>query len=229
MAEASRVDVAAILNEASALAGAHPYSFIAAAVANIAFGTWIDSQLWSWNETLALYSVAAGFTGVLQYLVLRRILGGASDRDRMAAIRAPLIAVVIHMLAGIVVGAAFLLLLLPGLYLAGRLSPAVGVAVAEHRGLAESIGESWRRTRPAWRPLLLVQALLLAPLLGFLGLVVAGLYLEWGIITSDDPSIEAALLGNLATGIMAMAGWAVAGAAYRLTAPDPERLDQVFA
>lgn len=229
MTEASRVDVATILNEASALVGTNPLSFIAAAGANIAFGTWLDTQPWSWSVMLPLYAAAAAFAGILQYLVLRRALGTASGKGRMAAIRASLIAVLIHLFAWVAVGAAYLLLLVPGLYLAGRLAPAVGVAVVEHRGVAESIGESWRRTRRAWRPLLLVQALLLLPLLGLFGLVTAGTYLEWGIITSEDPSIESALLGNVATGAMALAGWAVAGAAYRLTAPDSDRLDQVFA
>ncbi|WP_343519081.1 hypothetical protein [Sphingomonas sp.] len=229
MAEASRVDVAAILNEASALVGASPLSFLAAACANIALGTWIDTQIFSWNATLALYAAAAGFAGVLQYLVLRRVLGTASDGRRIAAIRAPVVAVTLHLLAWMVVGAAYVLLLVPGLYLAGRLSPAVGIAVVEQRGLAGSIGESWRRTRRAWRPLLLVQALLLVPLLGLFGLIVAGVYLEWGAITSDDPSLVTSLLGNLATGVMALGGWAVAGAVYRLTAPDSVGLDQVFA
>lgn len=229
MGEASRIDLAALLNEASALVGANPFSFAAAACANIAFGTWMDMQPWSWNETLAIYSAAAAFAGLLQYFVLRRALGVEGDSGRVAAIRLPLIAMMLHLLGWLVVGAAYILLVMPGLYLAGRLSPAVAIVAAERRGLVQSVAESWRRTRRAWWPLLLAQALLLLPLLGLIGLVVLGTYLEWGIITTEDPSVEGALLGNLASGTMALGGWAIAGAAYRLTVPDPGRLDEVFA
>lgn len=229
MAEAPRIDLAALLNEASALAGANPFGFVIAACANVGFGTWADMQPWSWNAGLAIYAAAAALAGLLQYFVLRRALGVQGNPGRNAAIRLPLTAVTLHLLGWLVVGAAYLLLVVPGLYLAGRLSPAVAIVAAERRGLVRSVVESWRRTRRAWWPLLLAQALLLFPLLGFLGLVALGTYLEWGILSSDQSSIAGALLGNLATGAMAMAGWAIAGAAYRLTVPDPGGLEEVFA
>lgn len=230
MVEAARVDTAAILNEASGLVGAYPFSFLGIAGINLAFGTWLDMQpASSWNAILLSFAAGTVFAGIVQYAILRRVLDTGADGSWVSAIRTLLVAVTIYLLVTLVVGAGYLLLLIPGLYLAARLSPAIGLAVVERRGVVESIGESWRRSRPAWRALLLVQGLLLLPLVGLSALVVAGTHLEWGFFTSEDTSFESALLGNLTISAMAMAAWATGGAAYRLTIPGAREIDQVFA
>lgn len=226
LAEAVRLDLAAILSGASALVGAHPWAFAIAVIPYVALGTWWDMQEWTtWQEWLLTSGVFAVLGGLLQYLVLQRAL--APGRGRRLLV--PLIAVTVHLLAWTVGSAASLLLLFPGFYLAGRLSAAAGVAIAEREGVVASLILSWRRTRASWWPMLLVQAILVVPLLAVLGLALVMIYGEWGTLNTEETSLEVALLGNLLFGVVAVATWAVNGAAYRLTAPELHSDEDIFA
>lgn len=224
----SRLDLASILTEASALAGRHPFAFALAALAYVTLGTWSELQVETWNETIIQIVAITLVAGLLQYLVLQRILGPAQDRGHIRAIFVPVVAVTLHFLAWLVIGVAYLLLLFPGLYLAGRVSAAVGVAIVEREGLVASLVHSWRRTRAGWWPLLLAHAILLVPLIALIGLGVGLTLLEWGTLDTDETSIEVALLSNAMFGVMTAAGWAVSGAAYRLTAPHDGAIDEIF-
>ena len=228
LAEAVRLDLAAILSGASALVGAHPWAFAITVIPYIALGTWWDMQEWTnWQEWLLTSGVFAVFGGVLQYLVLQYALAPAPGHGRRFLVL--LVAVTVHLLAWTVGSAASLLLLFPGFYLAGRLSAAPGVAIAEREGVVASLILSWRRTRASWWPLLLVQAILVVPLLAVLGLVFIVIYGEWGMLNTEETALEIALLSNLLFGAVAVATWAVNGAAYRLTAPELHRDEDIFA
>lgn len=223
-----RLDLAAILAGASMLIGAHPVAFAAAAIPYVALGTWWDMQEWTaWEEWLLTSIAFAVLGGLLQYLLLQRALMPARSGGRRLLV--PLVAVIVHVLAWGAGSAASLLLLVPGFYLAGRLSAAAGVAISEREGVVMSLVLSWRRTRASWWPLLLVQAILVVPLLSALGLALVVIYNEWGTVNVEDTSFEVALISNLLFGAVAVATWAVNGAAYQLTAPELHRDEDIFA
>lgn len=224
------IDLAAVLTDASALVGAHPLAFAGAAAVYIASGVAIEmQQLEDWPGLLIMTGASTLIAGMLQYLVLRRALGTPHDHGRVRAMLAPLVAVALHFLIWLVAGIAYVLLVFPGLYIAGRLSPAVAVATVEREGLAGSVVESWRRTRIGWWPLLLAQGLLLVPLIGVFALAGAVIYLEWGSFSIDETSLEVVLITNFLFGVVTAAGWALTGAAYRLTMPDPQGDEEIFA
>jgi hypothetical protein len=229
-ARRARIELAAIVTGASALVGAHPFAFAAATFVSAAVGVWLDMKPWhDWIDSMLVIGMTMLLAGALQYCALRLSLGPGLDRGRTRAVLAPLVAVSIHCLVALVSSAAYLLLLVPGLYLAGRLSPAAGVAIIEREGVVASIVEGWRRTRASWWPLLLAQAILLAPLIGLFGLVAAATFLEWGTLATEEASLEVALVSNLILSAITAAGWALNGAVYQLTAPDTQRDEEIFA
>ncbi|MCW4462177.1 hypothetical protein OK349_10710 [Sphingomonas sp. BT-65] len=229
MADTPRIELAALLNDAAALVGDRPLTFGAATAIYVAAGIWIDSQIWSLGAQFVTLGAITLLSGLLQYLVLRRALGPPVPGGRLAALLAPVTAVATYLVVWIVASIGYVLLVLPGCYLAGRLSAAVGVSVAERTGLFASIAQSWRRTRQSWLPLMLGQALLLVPLFGFIGLGVIVWVVDQESLLSDETSLEFALLSNLVIGAITLAGWAIAGAAYRLTAPKAGAIEDVFA
>lgn len=72
-------------------------------------------------------------------------------------------AVLLALLIGLIVGAGFLLLILPGVYLAARLFPAIALLVAERRSIGDTVSRAWAITRgAAWQILLFLVLWVLA-------------------------------------------------------------------
>lgn len=228
MADPPRLEMAEILDETSALIGARAPSFLMTTIAYMAFGIWADSQIWSWNAEMAIACAAALLGGLLQYIVLRRALGDDGGGG-FGAIRAAIAATVLQFGIWLLAGLGYILLVLPGLYLAARMSAAVGMVVAERAGLIGSISGSWHRTRRSVWPLMTIHALLLVPLLAMTGLIVVAWYAGYGTGYVDEESVEFTVLTNLVFAVLAMVGWAVTGAVYRLTAPERMGHDEIFA
>lgn len=219
-----RLEVSQILREASALVGAHPLAFLLATTVYTGFGVWIDDQDPSWTAQLTMLIAPVILQGLLQYLLLRNAFGDAAGGWAGRAL-APVIVITLQLGLWTVIGVGYMLLLLPGLYLAARTSAAIGMASVEQSGLFASIAGSWRRTRGSAWPLMMVHAILLFPVVALLvGLAVAA-YLDQRIAYE---SIEFRVLTNLAFGVVTMAGWAVVGAVYRLTIPSHGTHEDVF-
>ena len=101
----------------------------------------------------------------------------------------------------------------------------MGMAAVEHSGVFASISGSWTRTRGSVWPLMMVYAMLLFPVIALMvGLFVAQ-YIEYHF---NDESIEVSVIANLVFGVVAMAGWAVAAAAYRLTVSPGHEDEDIF-
>lgn len=219
-----RLEVSQILREASALVGAHPLAFILATAIYTGFGVWIDDQNPSWTAQLTMLIAPVVLQGLLQYLLLRNafddVAGGWAGR-----VLAPVIVITLQLGLWTVIGLGYMLLLVPGLYLAARTSAALGMASVERAGLFASIAGSWSRTRGSVWPLVMVHAILLFPVVALLvGLFIAAL-MGQGIAYE---SIEFRVITNLAFGVVTMAGWAVVGAVYRLTIPSHGTHEDVF-
>ncbi|MBA4761122.1 hypothetical protein [Sphingomonas sp.] len=219
-----RLEVADILREASALIGAHPLAFILATAIYTGFGVWIDDQNPSWSAQLTMLIAPVIVQGLLQYLLLRNAFGGSAGGWVGRAL-APVIVITLQLGLWIVIGLGYMLLLLPGLYLAARTSAALGMATVEHSGWFASIAGSWRRTRGSVWPLVMVHAILLFPIVALLAGLFAAALLGQGIAYE---SIEFRATTNLAFGVVTMAGWAVVGAVYRLTIPSHQAHEEIF-
>lgn len=222
--EAPRIEVADIVREASALVGRHAPSFLIATGLYAALSTWADDPEWSWTGQLLMLAVSTLLPGLLQYALFRRAYGETGG-TWVAVALAPLVAIAVQALIWIVTTIGFILLVLPGLYLAGRLSPAIGMASVERAGVVASLSGSWRRThRSAW-PLVIVQTILLIPFIALGIAIMAATYANGG---AEYDSIEFRIMTNSVLAVVAMAGWAVAGAVYRLTASQRDTPEDIF-
>lgn len=223
-AESQRFEVADIIGEASSLVGARAPSFLVATGLYAAFSTWADDPEWSWTVQLLMLTASTLLPGLLQYVLFRRAYGETGG-GWVAVALAPLVAIALQLLIWIVTTIGFMLLVLPGLYLAGRLSAAIGMASVERAGVIASLGGSWRRTRRSAWPLVIVQAILLIPFVALGGAIIAATYANGG---AEYNSMEYRVLTNSVLAVVVMAGWAVAGAAYRLTAPQRHTPEDIF-
>lgn len=222
--ESPRIAVADIFREASSLVGTRAPTFLMATGFYAALSTWADDPEWSWNLQLLLLTATTLVPGLLQYMLFRRAYG-AVGHGWVAVALSPLIAVALQLLIWIVTTIGFVLLVLPGLYLAGRLSAAIGIASVERAGLIGSLARSWRRTRRSAWPLVTVQAVLLIPFVALGASIVAATYANGGM---EYDTLEFRILTNSVLAVVAMAGWAVAGAVYRLTAPARHSAEDIF-
>lgn len=223
-AEAPRIAVADFFREASSLVGSHAPSFLIATGLHAAFSIWADNPEWPSTLQFLLLAASTLLPGLLQFMLFRRAYGEAGG-GWVAIALAPLVAIALQLLIWIATMIGTILLILPGLYLAGRLSAAIGIASVERAGLIGSIARSWLRTRRSAWPLVIVQAILLIPSATLGVAIVATTYGNGGV---EYDSLEFRMLTNSALAVVAMAGWAVAGAVYRLTAPQRHSVEDVF-
>ena len=224
MTQSGRLQVSQILREASALVGAHPLAFLLATALYVGFGIWIEDHDASWRAQVTMAVAPVILQGLLQYLLLRQMCGDVADGVG-GRVLAPFVVIMLQLGLGTIVGLGYVLLLLPGLYLAARTSASLGMAAVEHSGLFASIAGSWARTRGSVWPLMMVYGILLFPVITMMvGLFVVS-FIEYHF---DDQSIEVSVIANLVFGVVAMAGWAVAAAVYRLTVPSGRDDEDIF-
>lgn len=219
-----RLEVAQILREASALIGAHPLAFILATALYVTFGIWIEDQDTSWSAQVTMAVAPVVLQGLLQYFLLRQAFGEVAG-GALGRVSAPVIVIMLQLGLWTILGLGYVLLLLPGLYLAARTSAALGMAAVEHSGLFASLAGSWHRTRRSVWPLVMTYAILLVPTVALLVGLVLATAVEYHLAYE---SIEFSVVANLGFGVITMAGWAVAGAVYRLTVPSHRAHEDVF-
>ena len=223
-AEAPRIAVADVFSEASSLVGRHAPSFLIGTGIYAAFSVWADDPDWSWTGQALMLVASTVLPGMVQYVLFRRAYGETGGGSVAVAL-APLIAIALQALIWIVTTIGFIMLVLPGLYLAGRLSAAIGMASVERAGVVASLAGSWRRTRRSAWSLVIVQAVLLIPFVALGAAIIAATYANGG---AEYDSLEFRTLTNTVLAVVAMAGWAVAGAVYRLTAPQRDTPEDIF-
>ena len=125
---------------------------------------------------------------------------------------------------GFVIGIGLLLLIVPGIYLVGRLSAAVPIIVAENCPAIESLRASWDRTEQSKLPVFLLYVAAMVIWAGSIGLV---LYL--GTVDLGQAATAALVVLNLVVSVVTVLGWALAAAVYRQITPTTSGLDEVFA
>lgn len=167
---------------------------------------------------LAIFGTSiAGFAA--QYILTRRVM--RRDGLLMAGAAGAVAAMFgLGIVSNLAIGLGFLLLVVPGWWLAARWIAAVPVLFAEEPGVMAALDISAARMRP------MVPAAMVAILIIYLPFVVAtGLFIlegEGQVATSAAESVPA----NLAMSVSQVGAWYLAVAAYRLTRP--ESIDAVF-
>jgi len=167
---------------------------------------------------LAIFGTSiAGFAA--QYILTRRVM--RRDGLLMAGAAGAVAAMFgLGIVSNLAIGLGFLLLVVPGWWLAARWIAAVPVLFAEEPGVMAALDISAARMRP------MVPAAMVAILIVYLPFVVAtGLFIlegEGQVATSAAESVPA----NLAMSVSQVGAWYLAVAAYRLTRP--ESIDAVF-
>lgn len=165
---------------------------------------------------LALFGTSiASFAA--QYILTRRVM--RRDGLLMSGVSG---AVAVMFGLGIVsnmaIGLGFLLLVVPGWWLAARWIAAVPVLFAEEPGVMAALDTSAARMRP------MIPAAMVAILIVYLPFAVA---MAWFVLEGDvETSAATSVLTNLAMSVSQVGAWYLAVAAYRLTRP--ESIDAVF-
>ena len=108
-------------------------------------------------------------------------------------------------LTGIAIGAGFLLLIVPGLYLWARWAPAYGFALAEDMDVSTAMGESWDATRGHVVPILLAMlvpaAVSMAGALAFLLVVDEYAAVSWPLALGGNALVYLGSVLSTAVGL----------------------------
>ncbi len=165
---------------------------------------------------LAMFGTSiAGFAA--QYILTRRVM--RRDGLLMAGVSGAVAAMFgLGIVSNLAIGLGFLLLVVPGWWLAARWIAAVPVLFAEEPGVMAALDISAARMRP------MIPAAMVAILIVYLPFAVA---MAWFVLEGDvETSAATSVLTNLAMSVSQVGAWYLAVAAYRLTRPDS--IDAVF-
>jgi len=124
---------------------------------------------------------------------------------------------------GIVIG--FVLLIVPGIYVAARWSLAGAFVVARHERAAASLSASWEATRDNWWPFVLVYLVGLALMGASIAMVLFAA--NQALPDSPVPLIQSALT-NLLVAAISVGGWLVAAAGFQLLVERAGEFESVF-
>lgn len=224
---ARSVEIGEIFGEAKSLVQQHA-GYLAAVLAAVSLGyiglDWLTTQSTSQGGVTFLSSISGLFVSLfVQYLVTERLL---LDRKPEGAPRAarrywPLF------LAGLMSGAAIalgaVLLVLPGIYLAGRWLTYSAQLIDRELGASEALSASWQDSEPSQL------AFCIAAVAGFMpAIVMVGGMVVWSDYVLSDALPAIAFLDGLSA-LTSLTGWIIGVAAYRLAEPAADPLGHVFA
>lgn len=225
--EARAVGLGEILDETKALLRSHPAGLVGTSLAIGASYTALDFATLQLGESggliFAALLVSLTVTVFVQYLVTEKLLadrsvpGRASTNRRYGSLFGALF------LSGLGLGAGLLLLVLPGLYLAGRWLTVTPHLVEGRLTANEALGRSWdasAQSVPAFIAAIVLTVSAMLPGMGLLFLPEAGV--------GGDIAFGITALSNLLLGFSSVFGWTIAVGAYRRLVPLGDGLQQVF-
>jgi hypothetical protein len=219
---ADGVTVGSLLGRAAQAVGANLGPALAALGGLTALATLLDQQP-SVGATNIATAIASLFA---QFLVTRRVLETAGLlRDDDPKLRVGQL-FGLNLLTGLGIALGFVLLIVPGIWLAARWALVGPILVGEADAVSGKIGASWERTRGHALPIALALVVAYLPVIAAIALIAAQ-----AISGGTDPAegVVASLVLNLAIYASTVFGWHVAIAAYAQTLPPEGRLAEVFA
>lgn len=225
--QASQVELPEIFAEASELASRHWRMLLgvfAAIVAGYSAIDWLTFQMED-PSGLAVVSMIAGMivSIYLQYLVTERLLADRAPTGMAAPARRYGTLFVALLVSGLAIGAGSLLLILPGIYLAGRWLTLTPHLIEGKLGANDAMAASWDASYASQL------AFAVTALLGFLP-TIAAIVFSFGLdaATSGVEAIPALLATSMLTAIASVLGWVLSAAAYRKAVPITTQFDAVF-
>jgi hypothetical protein len=210
---ADRIDAGQLVQKTLAFLQSAPAPALFAVSALAAVATLFDIY---GSERVGIIPLGIGSL-IAQSEVTRNLLGrlGYEDvRRRYAALFA------VGLVTGIATGVGFVLLILPGLYLAARWSISGVALLGENAGVFEAIGISWERTRPHALAIALALILVFVPTIGL------GTVLSY-YLASTAPIIGTALVNLCIYGASVLV-WYLAVVIHNELQPK-ESFEQIFA
>jgi hypothetical protein len=208
-----------ILGEGLELAKQHA-KLLAATGAAIAIGYILLDLLEASGAGVGVNLVVGIF---VQYQVLEQLL---ADRMQLEAKgkRRYLSLFGSGMLSGLGILLGLVLLVIPGVYLAGRWLSSSAFVVAEGRNAADSLGASWKESELSQAAHALTALVSGFPIIVLLVAAVFAINAE-----IDVDGLASSVVINVLSALSSLAVWVVGAAAYRVQRPGKSELETVFA
>ena len=222
---AKAVSLGEIIGEARTLAGQHR-TILAGTIVVIAAAysalDWLEMSIKDRGGVVLLSSLIGLVVSlfaqyrITEHLIADHLLPGRQVRSYGSLFGALL-------LSGFAITAGIIVLVLPGIYLAGRWLTATPRVVMGNMGGTEALRESWADSEQSQFAFSVATTLSMAPILSLLGAAY--------LVTSDlSPGanlvLDVAL--NLIVGLTSVLGWTVAASAFRCVVANPSEFEQVF-
>ena len=205
---------AAIFGEAWRLILASPLAVLLYLALMIGGAMLVDTNDWGEGADFAILAVDIGATFALTMILIVEAVPGGRMGSRGFGTYFGL-----SFLTGIAIGAGFLLLIVPGLYLWARWAPAYGFALAEDMDVSTAMGESWDATRGHVVPILLAMlvpaAVSMAGALAFLLVIDEYAAVSWPLALGGNAlvylgSVLSTAVGMAVFSLLARSGGATA-------------------
>ena len=229
MHEAPAVNLAALIDEARTLAlrNATLLSLVVAAIAGSFTGIdWYIAVNPDANGVLLLNSLFGLVISLfVQYRVTEQMLADRWPSDRARPTRSYGALFGLSLLSGLAIAAGLIVLVVPGIYLAGRWLTAVPRLVENELSGSDALRAAWADSAHSDFVFAIAYLISLSPLLAAVAL---GFAME-GDVFLDSFTMLASVIFNLANGLFSVLGWVLAVAAFRLCVPVRDQTMDVFA
>lgn len=226
--EVRKVELSEILAEASDLGSRHWQPLLIATfgiIAGYSLLDWLSFQM----EDASGMAVGAMIVGSViwiyaQYVVTERLLADRRPVDREGGTRRYGTLWVALLLIGVAIGFGAVLLIIPGIYLAGRWLTVAPHLIEGNLGATDAMQASWDASYPSQL------TFFMTAILGFLP-AIPGIVLSFSP-AALAPGVEAMPMLVAASAFSATStvlGWLLAAAAYRKAVPATAQFESVFA
>ena len=174
-----------------------------------------------WMPGMSSFTVAGLLSLAVQYGLVRHALGQAGLLPEGAPSRFGSLWGM-NFVTGLLCVFGFILLVLPGVYMAARWMLAAPIIFAEDKSMSEGMSESWEATKESvWA---IVGTLLILFVAGY-GIGMATIFLS----AAENPPVGIMAIAYLFLFSPSVLGWLMAVGAYRLVANRNHSLEEIFA
>ena len=212
------VTVSDITDDAMLLARRHA-GLLAAVGAGIAIGYTAADLLDATAGTAVLNIVVAV---LVQYYLLEQLLADRISQE-LRGNRRYLSLLGAGIISGLAILLCLILLVIPGLYLAGRWLTSSAVVVAEGKSATEALSAAWESSELSKGAHVTVALLSALPIIGLIIMGFLAVTAEY-----DIESLAGLIVLNVLTAASSLLTWVLGAAAYRVANPNNVQLEQVF-
>lgn len=158
-----------------------------------------------------------------QYLVVERLLADRLPAGQVRAIRRYGVLFGALFFSGLAIVAGLIVLLVPGLYLAGRWLTIAQRVVEGHSPAMDELRASWNDSEPSQLVFTIAYVIGMAPTF----LIIASTFFPELLAIPDDVWLTSFFVNGLSA-VTSIAGWVISTAAYRQAVPVDSQIQSVF-